>query len=68
MKPHDAFILLPPFLLHFLKLGLAHDILDARSEMAGHSAHSPNPIADGAHDLWQVLGADEDQREDRDDR
>ena len=37
-------------------------------EMARHAAHPADPIADGAHDLGQVLGPDEDQREDRDDQ
>ena len=37
-------------------------------EMARHAAHAADPIADRAHDLRQFLGADEDQREDRDDR
>ena len=68
MELHDALILLAPALLHFLELGLAHHILDAGGEMPGHAAHPPDPIADGAHDLGQVLGTDEDQRENRDDR
>ena len=65
---HDPLILLAPLLLHFLELGLADHILDPGGEMARHAAHPADPIADRAHDLGQLLGADEDQREDRDDR
>src|SRR3954466_11989505 len=35
--------------------------------MARHSAHPADPITNRAHDLGQILGADEDQRKDRDD-
>ena len=35
--------------------------------MARHPSHPADPIADHAHDLGQVLRADEDQRENRDD-
>src|SRR4051794_34690218 len=34
--------------------------------MARQAAHPPDPIADRAHDLGQVLGPDEDERKDRD--
>ena len=66
VKAHDAIILLAPFLLHFLELGLADHILDAGREVARHAAHPADPIADRAHNLGQVLRADEDQRENRD--
>ena len=68
VQPHDPLIFLAPPLLHLLELGLADHILDAGSEVARHAAHAPDPIADGPQHLGQVLRADEDQREDGDDR
>src|SRR5439155_8271145 len=68
VEAHDALIFLAPPLLHFFELGLADHILDAGGEMPRHAAHPADPISDGAHDLGQIFGADEYQREDGDDR
>ena len=65
---HDPLILLAPLRLHLLELGLADDVLDSGGEVTRHSAHPADPIADRSHDLGQVLGTDEDQCENRDDR
>ncbi len=68
MLAHDPLILLTPLAFHFLELGFAHHGLDARGEMTGHAADPADPIAERPQYPRQVLGADEDQREDRDDR
>src|SRR5947209_1641032 len=68
MEAHDTLIFLAPALLHLFELGLANHVLDARREMPRHSADPADPIADRPHDPRQFLRANEDEREDRDDR
>src|SRR3546814_1217192 len=66
MFAHDALILFLPALFHFLEFGLAHHRVETRAELARDTARAPDPMADETHRLRQILGADDDDRDDRD--
>ena len=55
-------------LLHLVELGLADHLVDMAAELRRHAAHLGHPLAPAAQHVRQLLGADHDQRHDRDDQ
>src|SRR3546814_14383078 len=66
MFAHDALILFLPALFHFLEFGLAHHRVETRAELARDTARAPDPMADETPRLRQILWADDDDRDERD--